>query len=63
MLIQYSILKTYSIWFQYFLTVIARLHSDSADAAEYPAKVTAMNFPDIMNLTAKEIRITVNCLK
>jgi len=37
--------------------------SDSGDAAEYLSKATAMNFPDIMRLTAKGIRITENCLK
>jgi len=37
--------------------------SDRGDAAEYLAKATAMNFPDIMRLTAKRIRNTVNCLK
>jgi len=45
------------------LTVIARMTSDSGDAAEYLAKVTAMNFPDIMRLTTKGIRIALNCLK
>ena len=35
----------------------------STDAAEYLAKVTAMNLPDIMRLTAKGIRIKVNYLK
>jgi hypothetical protein len=48
--------------FQYFLTVIARLHTDSGDAAEYLAKATAVNFPDIRRLTAKGLRITVNSL-
>jgi hypothetical protein len=27
--------KAYNIWFQYFLTVIAGMNSDSAAAAEY----------------------------
>jgi hypothetical protein len=40
--------KTYSSWFQYFLTATARMNSDSGDAAEYLAKVTDMNCPDIM---------------
>jgi hypothetical protein len=55
--------KTYCIWFQYFLTVAARLHSDSAGAAEFLSQATAMNFPDIMRLIAKGIIITVNSLK
>jgi len=39
------------------------MNIDSADAAEYLAKVIALNFPDIGRLTGKAIRITVNCLK
>ena len=63
MQIQLKNLKHYNFLFQYFLTVLARLHSVSADAAEYLAKATAMNFPIIRRLTAKGIRNTVNCLK
>jgi len=39
------------------------MNIDSADEAEYLAKVTAMNLPDIGRLTAKGIRITLNSLK
>jgi hypothetical protein len=39
------------------------VHTDSTEAAEYLAKGTATNFPDTMRLTAKGIRIKVNCLK
>jgi hypothetical protein len=55
--------KNYSFWFHYFLTVIARMHSDSADSAQCLGEATAMNFADIMRLTAKGNRIRVNCLK
>ena len=39
------------------------MNIDSADTAEYLAKVTTLNFPDLGRLTAKGIRITVNSLK
>jgi hypothetical protein len=39
------------------------MHSDSGDALEYLANVTAMNFPDMMRLTTMGFRYTVNSLK
>jgi len=39
------------------------MNIDSADTAQYLAKVIALHFPDIGRLTGKAIRITLNCLK